>query len=78
MGLAYLFEFFNVDVELRPQFSFSVREGRDLVSKGAAAGGFGVGASTLDFVFGAEMGDFGVLVAKNGFKLEFAEFGLVG
>ena len=53
-------------------------EGGDLVGEGPTASCFGVGAASLDFVFGAEVAYFGVFVAEDGFEMHFPELGLVG
>lgn len=46
----YLFEFLDVDVELRAEFGFGLREGGDLLVEGLCAVGFLFGVLALLFV----------------------------
>jgi hypothetical protein len=76
-GKAYLFELFDVDVELGAKLGLRMGEGVNLVGEGPTAGGLRVSSAAFDLKFGADVRNLSVSVAEDGFEVHLAELRLV-
>jgi hypothetical protein len=64
-GVAYLFEFLHIYVELATEFGLSMRECGDLGSECSATSSFCVCPLSLDLMFGTQIGYLSVFVAEH-------------